>query len=620
MFKFSTTRFLISLLLLLIVVTVTTCAPTTQPTVPPATATTAPAQPTVAQQPTTAPAPTTASPSGANDTLRLYLWQAPTIVNPHLSPGTKDLSASRVSYEPLASYDADGQLIPFLAAEIPSVENGGVASDGKSVTWKLKEDVKWCDGQPFTADDVVFTYQYITNPKVGATSKATYDQIASVEKTDDYTVKVNFENANPAWSLPFVGSLGMILPRHVFEPYNNEQAKDAPANLKPVGTGPFCGVEFKMEDILLIGEDVVNTIKIVYEANPYFREQGKPFFKRVELSGGGGDAVKAAQAIQEGKVDYVWNIQVDDKTFDAIDAGGKAKAFVTLGAFTERIMINFTDPNKETADGERSSTQFPHPFLTDLKVRQALAHAVDREAIAKLYGRGAAITTNLLTSPESYNSPNTAPYPYPFDLKKAAQLLDEAGWKDTDGDGIRDKDGVPLKIVYLTSINPVRQGAQEIVKNAYESLGIRVEPLNVDSSIFLGPPDNTTKTRRQFYADYEEFAFSNKSPDPGAYMAGWTCAEIAQKANNWALSNWGRYCNPEYDALYKQSLTEMDPEKRRQLFIKMNDLLINDVALIPLVRQGNLPMGIGNDIGGVQMTPWDVDVWAIKDWVRKSPQ
>jgi peptide/nickel transport system substrate-binding protein len=556
-----------------------------------------------------------ASGRGAGDTVRLYFWQAPTIVNPHLSPGTKDLSASRISYEPLASFDKDGTMVPFLAAEIPSRENGGVAADGRSVTWKLKKDVKWCDGKSFTANDVLFTYEYATNPKVGATSTATYDQVKSVEIVDDYTVKINFSDVNPAWSLPFVGNQGLILPRHIFEPYNNEKAKDAPANLVPVGTGPYCGAEFRKEDVLIIGEDVVNTIKIIYEANPYFREPDKPYFKRVELLGGGGDATKAAQLVASGAVDYSWNLQVTNDVLDQVDAGGKAKAVTLLGAFTERIMINFADPKKETADGERASVKFRHPFLTDKNVRQALAHAVDREAIARLYGRGGAITSNLLVSPSTYNSPNTTPYPYPLDLKKAAALLDAAGWKDSDGDGIRDKNGVKMSVVFQTSITPVRQGAQEIVKEAFESIGIRVDLLNIDSSIFLGPVEGTTKTRRQFYADLEEYAFSNKSPDPGAYMVGWTCAEIAQKANNWSLSNWGRYCNPAYDELYKRSTTEMNPEQRRQLIIEMNDLLIEDVALIPLVQLG-MPYGVLNDIVGVDATPWDVDTWDIKDWRR----
>lgn len=333
------------------------------------------------------------------------------------------------------------------------------------------------------------------------------------------------------------------------------------------------------------------------------------------MQGGGGDALKAAQAVQTGAVDYVWNLTVSNDVLDKVDAGGKARVTVPSSAFSERIMVNFTDPNKQTADGERSSVQFPHPFLTDLRVRQALAYAVDRDSIAKAYGRTGQITGNLLVSPTNFDSPNTTPYPYAFDLKKATALLDEAGWK-MGSDGVREKDGVRLKLTFLTSINPVRQTAQEIVKKNYESIGIQVDNLNVDSSIFLGPPEGTTKTRRQFYADFEEFAFSNKNPDPGAYMSGWTCGEMAQKANNWALSNWGRYCNPDYDKLYKQSTTEMDPEKRRQLIIQMNDILTKDVALIPLVKLG-IAYGASNTLTGMNWSAWDTDTWNIKDWARK---
>ena len=153
---------------------------------------------------------------GSQGTLRLMFWQAPTMLNPHLTTSAKDWSTSRIVYEPLASYDKDGNMVPFLAAEIPSLANGDVAPDGKSVTWKLKQGVKWSDGVPFTAEDVRFTFDYLTNPKVHATTAATYSDSESVDVIDDYTVKVNFKGVNPAWSLPFVGIQGMIIPQHIF--------------------------------------------------------------------------------------------------------------------------------------------------------------------------------------------------------------------------------------------------------------------------------------------------------------------------------------------------------------------------------------------------------------------
>jgi peptide/nickel transport system substrate-binding protein len=546
-------------------------------------------------------------------TLRLLLWQAPTTLNPHLAPGIKDQTASRITYEPLASFDSSGKLIPFLAAEIPSLENGEVAADGGSVTWKLKHDVTWSDGEPFTAKDVLFTYAFITNPDVGSVSGAAYKTVAKVEAPDDYTVRITFKSVNPAWALPFVGVQGMIIPEHIFAPFNNAQAATAPADLAPVGTGPYRLKEFRKEDVLMIGDDVVNTVKLIYEPNPFYRDAAKLTFTQVTLQGGG-DATAAANAVlRDGVVDYAWNLQLDDKALLPLEAKGVGKVALSWGSYIERIMFNFTDPNKETADGERSSTGSPHPFLIDAKVRQAISLAVDRKRIAGLYGRTGRPTANVLVAPSIYDSPNTS---FEFDPKKAATLLDEDGWKDTDGDGIRDKNGIPLTLLYQTTVNSVRQETQGIVTEALEALGVHVESKMIDSSIFLGSGADNTNTRRHFYADVEEYAYGNKSPDPGPYMRGWACAEAAQKKNEWSGSNWSRYCNPAYDALFDKSTGEIDPEKRRQLFVQMNDLLVRDFAVIPMVHWADVS-GLGKNIEGFSPTPWDSETWNIADWHRK---
>lgn len=543
--------------------------------------------------------PSTSTPTAASDTLKLLYWQAPTILNPHLAQGSKDFEASRITYEPLASFDKEGKLVPFLAAEIPSLENGGVAKDGKSVTWKLKQGVKWSDGKPFTAADVVFTYQFVSNSSVGATTAANYQGIKSVEAVDDYTVKINFQEPNPAWSLSFVGSNGPILPRHIFEKYNGSNAREAPANLLPVGTGPYKVVEFKPGDI------------VIYEANSFFREANKPFFKRVELKGGG-DAVSAARAVlQTGDVDFAWNLQVEAPILKQLEAAGKGRLDISFGSFLERIAINQTDPNKETKEGERSSIEFPHPFFKDLKVRQAFNYAIDRDTInQQLYGQTGRAVTNILVAPDIYNSPNTKSE---FDLKKAAALLDEAGWKDSNGNGTRDKNGVELKVLFQTSVNPVRQKTQEIVKQSLTSIGVGVELKSIDSSIFFSGDPANPDTLARFQADLQMFSGGNSNPDPGTYLKAWTCDEIPQKKNNWSKSNSSRYCNPEYDKLWKQSNTELNPEKRRQLIIQMNDLLIKNQAVIPLISRANVN-GVSNRITGVDVTPWDDRTWNIKDW------
>jgi len=551
---------------------------------------------------------------GRGGTLRLYYWQAPTIVNPHLSPGTKDLSASRIVYEPLASFDAEGELVPFLAAEIPSLDNGGVALDGKSVTWRLKQDVAWANGEPFSAADVLFTYRYIANIAVGSTSGSSYDQVKSVEAIDDYTVKVSFHDVNPAWAQPFVGVKGMIIPKHLFGAFNGANAAEAPTNLIAVGTGPYRVTEFNEEDILVIGEDVVSTVRIVYVPNPHFREPTKPYFGEVVLRGGGGDAIIAAKAIEEGMADFAWNLQADDKIIAQMEASGHGTALVELdGAWVERIMLNFADPGHEADTGERASPDHPHPILSDPRVRRAIAQGIDRQAILALYGRGGQPTNTLLVSPTRYRSSNIA---IKFDPEASRTLLEEAGWHIGDGGGIRRKDGRPLKLLFQTSINPIRQKTQEIVKENLQALGIEIELKSIDSSIFFGPVSDSTNTRRHFYADLEEFAYSNKSPDPGPYMKVWTCAEAARLANNWGTANWSRYCKSAYDELYRQSAGEMDPKRRRALIVRMNDMLIEDAAVIPLVHLVDFN-GISASLAGIDLTPWDVEVWNIKDWHRK---
>ncbi len=554
---------------------------------------------------------------GAGGVLKLLYWQAPTMLNPHLTSASQDWGASRITYEPLASVDKEGNLIPFLAAEIPSLANGGLASDGKSVTWKLKPGVKWSDGEPFTAADVLFTYEFISNPEVGAASASIYQSVKSVEVIDDYTVKVNFTGINPAWSLPFVGPTGMILPHHIFQDFNGSNAAEAPANLLPVGTGPYRVVPpgIKKREILFLQNEMVQTNKIIFEPNPFFRESDKPFFSRIELRGGSTANEAARQVLQTGEVDFAWNLQIDAEILSQLEREGRGKTVAVLTSFVERIYFNFTDPNQSAASGERSSLEFPHPFFSDLKVRQAFTYAVDRESIAALYGQAFQPASNILVSPAKYNSPNTS---FEFNLEKAAALLDEAGWVDTNGDGMRDKNGQEMEVEFLTTANPLRQETQRIIQRALKSIGVDLEIKVIDSSSFFDSDPTNPNTAYHFYADLQMYNDGNLNPDPGSYMQYLTTDQIPQQHNNWTGENVGRWQNPKYDALYQQSTTEIDPDKRAQLFIQMNDKIIEDAAVIPLVHRARV-IGVTPNLSGVDPTPWDAEIWNIKDWSGASP-
>ncbi len=361
---------------------------------------------------TEAPAAATEAPvaetstRGKDGLLRIIYPQGITILNPHLATGIKDQDGGRIFYEPLASFDREGVLVPILAAEIPSVENGGLAADSTSVTWKLRPDVTWHDGKPFTADDVVFTYEYVTNKEAGATTSAKFDQVASVEKIDDLTVKVTFTSSTPLWSVPFTGDQGSIIAKHVFQDYVGAKSNEAPANLAPVGTGAFKIVEFAPGDVI-----------------------------------------------------------------------------------------------------------------------------------------------------------------------------------DGNGDGVREKDGVELSILYQTSVSDARQKTQEIVKQSLEKIGFKVELKSVDSTIFFASDPANPDTNSHFFADIQMLNTGSASIDTTAYLKRYVCSAFAQKENNYSGRNIQRYCNPSFDEIYEASKVELDPEKRAEMIRQMNDMLIEDVVFIPICQK-----------------------------------
>jgi len=540
--------------------------------------------------------------AGGGGALKLLFWQAATLLNPHFAVGAKDQEGARIFYEPLAAWDPDGNLVPVLAAEIPDIENGGVAADGMSVTWKIKKGVQWHDGEPFTADDVVFNWEYASDPATAATTIGDYRD-AKVEKIDPLTVRVRFEKPTPFWAGLFVAAGGMIIPKHLFEPYKGANSRDAPANLKPVGTGPYRFVEFKPGDL------------IRGERNPAYHIANRPYFDTIEMKGGG-DAVSAARAvIQTGEYDYAWNMQVEDEILVRLENAGNARgrAEIVLSRAMEHIQINFADPWTEV-DGERSSPKTKHPFLSDPAVRQALRLLVDRASVEKyIYGRTGVATGNFLNNPERFVSKNTK---WEFNVDKANQLLEEAGWM-RGPDGVRAKDGKKLKLVYQTSINAPRQKTQAIVKQACQKAGIDIELKSVTASVYFSSDVANPDTARKFYSDIQMYTIGSPSvPDPGRFMQQFVSWEIASKDNKWQGSNPTRWRNEEYDNIFRAAQDELDPVKRAALFIKMNDMVVEDVAVIPVVNR-RWVAAMSHKLKAT-LSGWDNDFWNLTDWYRET--
>jgi peptide/nickel transport system substrate-binding protein len=558
--------------------------------------------PAAAQGARPTPSAFTPSQRGGGGRLRLLWWQAPTIANVHLSTGTKDNDASRVVLEPLASFNRDGELIPILAEEIPSFDNGALARDGTVVTWRLKKEVVWHDGKPFTADDVIFTWEYAADPATGAVTSGSYQNIKQIDKLDAHTVKVTFVEPTPFWFDAFCGIRGQLLPKHLVGEYKGQTSRNSPYNLKPVGTGPYKMAEFRPGDVAL------------YEINPHYHVAHRPFFDTLELKGGG-DAASAARAvIQTGEFDYSWNLQVEKDVLERIERQGThGKVVIFPQASLEQIQLNRTDPWTEV-DGERSSVTVPHPFFTDLLVRQAYNVAVDRRTIAEqLYGATGQPTSNLINSPTRFQSPHTS---WEYSLEKAAQLLDQAGWR-RGSDGVRVKNGRRMKIVYQTSVNPVRQKTQAIVKKALEQIGIEVELKAVNAGVYFSSDPANPDTASHFYADMQMYTFGPGSPDPQAHLNRFVSWQIAQKANNWSGRNVVRWSNPEYDRLWKQAEGELDPVKRAVAIIRMNDLLIEDVVLIPVIWRNGV-RAVSHKLYGMELSDWDSDFWDLAYWYRQA--
>jgi peptide/nickel transport system substrate-binding protein len=536
---------------------------------------------------------------GGGGPLRVLWWQGPTLLNPHFAVGTKDQDGSRIFYEPLASWDPDGNLAPILAAEIPSLQNGGVAKDGRSVTWKLKKGVTWHDGKPFTADDCLFTAEFAADPATASVSIATYKDI-KVEKVDSHTLKVTFSKPTPFWADPFVGVRGMIIPRHLFEAFKGGKSREAPTNLKPVGTGPYRFVDFKPGDI------------VRGELNPGYHMQNRPYFDTIEMKGGG-DAVSAARAvIQTGEFDYAWNMQVEDEILKRLEQGGRGRADIVAGGNIEHIQCNFTDPWREV-DGERSSVKTTHPVLGDAAVRQALNLLVDRASVQEqIYGRTGIATGNFLNQPPRFQSKATK---WEFSIDKANQVLEAAGWKKG-ADGIRAKDGKRLKFVYQTSINQPRQKTQAIVKQAAAKAGIEMEIKSVTASVYFSSDVANPDTYGHFYTDIQMYTTTMTQPDPELFMNQFTSWEIASKDNKWQGRNITRWKSEEYDKLYKSAESELDPVKRAALFIKMNELVIQNVVVIPVVFRPRVA-AVSKRLH-VEQSGWDSDFWNLQSWYREA--
>ena len=548
-------------------------------------------------------APAAFAERGADGNVNVLYWQAPSTLNPYLSSGTKDVETASLILEGLAGFNEKGEVVARLADGVPTVENGGVAADLTSITWKLQPGLLWSDGTPVTSADAKFTWEYCTHPEGGCAQAARYEGITAIDTPDELTIVITFSGPKPNPYTAFVGGTSPILQAAQFANCLGAAASTCTEqNFGPIGTGPFVVTEFKTNDTVSLA------------ANTNYRDPAKPAFATMTVKGGG-DAEAAARAVMEtGEFDYAWNTQINPELQAAMAGGGKGVFLNGFGTLVERIEMNMTDPSADLPEGERSTTKHPHPILSDIKVRTALSKAIDRQILVDVgYGAAGRPTCNLVPAPEMFASDNTGCLAQ--DLEGAKALLDEAGWV-VGADGIREKDGKKLQLLYQTSTNPVRQDFQALIKGWWNEIGVGVELKNIDASVFFGGDAGSPDTFQKFYSDVEMYANNFDGTDPEPYLAQYMCDKIPGPDNQWQGENINRFCDPAYDALVKEMSATAEMGKRAELAKKMNDMLTKDsMVVVPLVDRGRLSAA-STTLGGVVLNTWDTELWNAQDWFR----
>ena len=483
--------------------------------------------------------------------LTILYWQAPSLPGPYLVAGNKDTDAGAVTFEPLASYDPDGELTPRLAAEIPTLENGGISEDLMSITWKLRQGLKWSDGSDFTANDVVFTWRYCTDEETGCTGEDAFSGIESVNAIDDLTVRIEFDTPVPYPYTAFVGAGTPIISSAQFAECVGVAARTCEQqNTAPLGTGPYRIAEFTPNE------------GAVYERNPFYWGE-TPYFDRVVIKGGG-DAITAARAVLEAdEADYAWNLQVDPDTLVEMEAAGQGSVVSAFSSLVERIVINHTNPDPALGDdrSEYLDGTNPHPFLMFTPITQAMSMAIDRSTISdQLYGFAAKPACNIIIAPSRYASTANDGC-LTQNIEGANKLLDDNGVLDTDGDGIREHNGVPLRITYQTTSNAIRQDTQALIRDWRRQIGIESELIQHDASVFFGgdPIVDKEASYRRFFSDMQMYT-TGSGVDPQQYLSGQRCSRIqmlvttgqtattparaapnmTRSLNNWSNQGWER--------------------------------------------------------------------------------
>jgi peptide/nickel transport system substrate-binding protein len=494
-----------------------------------------------------------ASPAAGNVTLRLGWTDRPDNLNPFIGYESSSYEIWHLNYDLLFGFAAkDLQPTPELAAELPTKENGGISADGKTVTVKLRQGVKWQDGVPFTAKDVAFTWNYIIKNQLSAFTMYTTD-IKDAQVVDDYTVQFNMSEPKA----DFYGMWVPVLPEHIWSKVTPKAAENSFANSPPmIGTGPFQVVSTQNSN----GTVVMKANKSYWRGAPKIDQI---IFQTYENSNN-----MAADLMANG-IQAAWNIPTAQ--------------FGQLGARPNltAIKYNFKGFDELGFNCYTGKTSLGNPVLKDPKFRQALNYAVDKQAIVqKAYlGFGSPATSivqsNFYPASLDYHWQPPPGEAYTFDLDKANQLLDQAGYP-RGSDGLRMYEGKPITLrLWARSESDTSQAAGRLLTGWFSSLGLKIDYEVMDSGTMSDKMYNTDKAGN-FAPNYDMFLWGwGGDVDPTFILSIFLTDQI----NNWSDCAWS---DPQYDQLFAQQARELDSQKRKDLIWEMEKIVYEQSPYIVL--------------------------------------
>jgi len=511
---------------------------------------------------------TTSNPWTIPGVLRIGVRYPPDNLNPVLGQQQVDVEASVFWAAYLFDFDDRNELVPDLATVVPTLANGGISRDGKTITYHLRRGVSWQDGKPFTADDVVFTYHVVMDPNNPVPSRVGYELIDSVNKLDDYTVVVHLRRPYAPFVVTFLATPATysycVLPEHVFGGSTN--IAHSSYNTMPIGTGPFRVSRYEQgSELDLVAND------------HYWR--GRPALKEVQWRIVANDNTLLT-LMKTHEIDMYYRLpHVYRRQF--ANAPGEA---VVRAPFTRLIDIGFN---------------VSAPIVSDVRVRRALAYATDRQAIIDKVTQGAGILTDSDQPPYAWAYDPDAPK-YPYDPKKAAAMLETAGWKPGEG-GIRAKDGVQLRLGLAGVAGDAESiTMREMLQDEWQQSGVATEIKSYPSDILYGAlADGGIEQSGRFDVILEGFASGSDPDDSVLFECRWRPR---------AGQNDYHFCDRRLDSLEEHALVTYDTASRKADYAHIQVILGQQLPMYVLYFD-QYEFAVNTDLRGLKPAHVNAALW-----------